>query len=359
MPYRLFLGTSLAIVTSLLTACHREDTTPTPAVAYTTSLLAGQGFLGDNNGQGSAAQFSALAGLAVDPQGVLYAADQGNHRIRRITPQGVVTTYAGSGTVGYVDGPAAAAQFRSVWGIALDAQGTLYVADPEDARIRAISPTGQVSTFAGSGVAGYADGARLSAQFKNPTGVAVDAQGTVYVADNGNFCVRKISPTGQVTTLAGSGQRGYTEGNGRAAQFNSATALTLDSQGTIYVADVTNHCIRKVTAAGVVSTLAGNGTAGYADGTGTAAQFNYPESLLVAPDGILYVSDTGNNCVRAISASGQVSTVVGNAQAPADYVEGTGTAARLSGPFGLAAPSATLLYVNDGSNLRIRQITKK
>ena len=214
--------------------------------------------------------------------------------------QGVVTTLAGSGTAGFADATGSAAQFRSPFGVAVDSSGTVYVGDNGNHRIRKITPAGVVTTLAGSGVAGFADGTGTVAQFDYPAAVSVDSLGTVYVADRRNNRIRKITPAGVVTTLAGSGTYGFTDGTGSAAQFYHPASVAVDSSDTVYVADLSNQRIRKITPAGVVTTLAGSGVAGFADGTGGAAQFNYPFSMAVDSSGTVYVSDNNNQRIRKI-----------------------------------------------------------
>ena len=275
------------------------------------TTLAGSGVYGFADGTGDAAQFSGPYGVAVDASGTVYVADTYNRRIRKITPEGVATTLAGSGTYGFADGTGAAAQFGNPRGVAVDPSGTVYVADSGNHRIRKITPAGVVTTLAGSGVAGFADGSGTAAQFYNPYGVAVDPSGTVYVADWYNRRIRKITPEGVVTTLAGS-ISGYADGAGEAAQFDSPIGVAVDASGTVYVAD-SNH-IRKITPAGVVTTMAGS-TRGLADGTGSAAQFYAPRGVTVDSSGTVYVADTGNNRVRKITSAGVVTTLTGSVAA--------------------------------------------
>jgi prepilin-type N-terminal cleavage/methylation domain-containing protein len=319
------------------------------------STLAGSGTGGFADGTGAAAQVNTPAGIAVDTSGTVYVADFYNHRIRKISPTGVVSTLAGSGTAGSSDGTGTAAQFNYPYGVAVDSSGSVYVADIFNHRIRKISPTGVVSTLAGS-TFGFADGTGAAAQFFQPAGVAVDNSGTVYVADASNNRIRKISPAGVVSTLAGSGTAGFADGTGAAAQFYGPTSVAVDASGTVYVADGSNNRIRKISPTGVVSTLAGSGTNGFADSTGSAAQFNYPASVAVDASGTVYVADSSNHRIRKISPTGVVSTLAGSGTA--GFADGTGAAAQFSSPNGVAVDSSGTLYIADAYNHRIRKITQ-
>ena len=315
------------------------------------STLSGstQGYM---DGTGSAAQFNNPSGVAVDSSGHVYVADLWNHRIRKIDPAGVVTTLAGSSTNGNNNGTGTAAQFNRPAGVAVDSSGNLYVADLYNHRIRKISPTAAVTTFAGSSF-GNNNGTGTAAQFFNPNGVAVDSSGNVYVADTANHRIRKISPTAAVTTFAGS-TSGYMDGNGTAAQFRNPRGVAVDSSGNVYVADTANHRIRKISSTGMVTTFAGS-TSGYMDG-GSDAKFNLPSGVAVDSSGNVYVADTHNHRIRKIDPAGVVSTFAGNGQGGDD---GTATAAKFNGPTSVAVDSSGNVYVADSGNHRIRKISRK
>lgn len=278
------------------------------------TTLAGSGNIGAVNATGALASFNGPSGLAVDAAGNVYVADSGNDVIRKITPGGVVTILAG--TVAVVDTSnaiTAEPSFSGPSGVAVDASGNVYVADAGNNKVRKVSPSGTISTFAGSGVAGADDGKDTSATFNNPTGVAVDASGNVYVADLLNNLIRKISPGQVVSTLAGSGNIGATDGTGASASFYFPNSVAADAAGNIYVTDDINNLIRKITPDGVVTTLAGSGLRGSANGTGTAASFNDPAGIAVDASGNVFVADAGNNMIRKISAAGVVTTLAGGA----------------------------------------------
>lgn len=300
-------------------------------------------------GTGTAAQFAQPYTAAVDADGNVYIADTNNHRIRKITPAGVVTTLAG-GTQGDADGTGAAAQFHYPYGVATDATGNVYVADTHNHKVRKITPAGVVTTVAGS-TGGSADGTGAAAQFYYLTGIAVAADGTIYVADKDNHKIRKVTPNGVVTTFAGS-TSGYAEGTGTAAQFSQPYNVTVDANGNVYVADAGNHRIRKITSAGVVTSLAG-GSQGEANGTGEAAQFYYPYGVAVDATGNVFVADTFNQKVRKITAAGVVTNFAGSTGGSAD---GAATAAQFNYLTGISVGADGTVYVADKDNHRIRKI---
>jgi len=218
----------------------------------------------------------------------------------------VVSTFAGTGTAGSVDGYSTA-QFKNPYGVAVDSSGYVYVADSDNHCIRKITPEGVVSTFAGSRTEGFKDGTGIEAQFNSPRGVVVNSSGNVvYVADTNNHRIRKITPADRiedivVSTLAGSGDAAFVDATGTTAKFKSPSGVAVDSSGNVYVADYGNHSIRKITPAGVVSTIAGNRWWGRRDGTGTAAQFDFPSDVAVDSSGnVVYVADRNNHRIRKI-----------------------------------------------------------
>ena len=234
----------------------------------TTLAGSAQGFV---NIDGQPARFDSPVGIAIDGSGNVYVADAFNHSIRRITPSGAITTFAGSGTPGFADGTGTAAQFNNPVDIDFDAAGDLIVADALNHSIRKITPAGVVTTIAGSGSAGSSEGMGTAAEFNTPYGVASDGSGNIYVADYNNFKIRRISATNVVSTLAGS-IKGFTDGTGSAAQFDGPISLDISTTGNIYVADAFNNVIREITTAGVVTTFAGTGAVGATDGAKAALQ---------------------------------------------------------------------------------------
>ncbi|WP_052135175.1 NHL repeat-containing protein [Collimonas arenae] len=337
-----------------LAACCRTDQT-TSCNNTSSSTTAGS-----SDGTGNNVRFNQLIGIAVDAAGNLFVSDTGNNTIRKVTSAGVATTVAGSaGNVGSTDGNAQNARFNQPGGIAVDVSGNLYVADTQNNTIRKITSAGVVSTLAGSaGQTGQVDGVAGNARFNQPWGVVLDTAGNLYVADTGNDTVRKITPTGIVTTLAGSaGNVGSSDGNGSNAQFNLPLGIAIDSATNLYIADTSNNTIRKLTPAGDVSTLAGSsGNSGSNDGSGTRASFNQPNGIVVDSSGNIRIADTGNQLIRSVSASGIVSTIAG-AAGNAGSADGNGNNAKFNQPKGIAADAANNLYVADTGNNLLRKVT--
>src|SRR5665213_1308555 len=301
------------------------------------STVAGTpGVQGAQDGIGSAAQFNSPESLTVDATGNLYVADTFNNTIRRITPTGTVTTFAGTaGTYGNQNGPAAGALFGNCYGITIDTAGNLYVTDAGGQSVRKITPQLIVSSVAGSGVAGYADAAGPNAQFSSPWGVAVDSTGNIYVGDYNNGTIRKITAAGVVSTLAGTAPHpGSTDGTDAAAWFAGPSGAAADGAGNLYIADTANSTIRKITWDGVVTTVAGMaGTPGAVNGVGVAARFNLPTGVVMDLSGNAYVTDAGNDTIRKVTPSGAVTTLAGTPGAPG-FTDGPGTTARFNNPTG-------------------------
>jgi hypothetical protein len=325
-----------------------------------TTIAGAAGKPGTDDGIGTAARFTNPSGVAVAASGTLFIADQRNAVIRKMTPDGAVTTVAGAPILaGSVDGTGAAARFNRPIGVATDAAGNTYVADSANAVIRKITSTGVTTTIAGTvGVEGGADGVGAAAQFTGPSGIAVDSTGNLYVAEIENNTIRKITSTGTVTTLAGvAGKTGATDGAGNTARFCSPSAVVVDSTGNLFVTDQANHTIRKITSEGVVSTVAGTaGQRGTTDGNGAAARFDSPSALTVDGAGNLYVTDANNYTIRKITPTGDVTTLAGTAGVLGN-ADGTGAAARFSSLSAIAIDATGNLYAADIAASTVRKIT--
>ncbi|HTH82266.1 MAG TPA: IPT/TIG domain-containing protein [Mucilaginibacter sp.] len=286
--------------------------------------------------------FGTPEGIAIDAAGNAYVADSGNRIIYKITPTGAVNIYAGHKTnPGHDDGIATVATFSSPGAVAIDLPGNLYVVD--GANIRKITPNGTVSTLAGNNTIGNTDGAGTLASFNSPAGIAVDATGTVYVADNGNNSIRKITPAGTVSTIA----KGF-----------KPVGITLDNSGNMFVSDYDSHIIRKVTQAGVVSTFAGSGTTGSADGTTTSASFVHPSALTIDAAGNLYIADMDAPIIRKITPGGVVNTFYN----PSNLSGGAANPVYIAYPHGLAIDAANNVYVSAITNnniAKLKEITTK
>ena len=340
--------------------------------SWVVSTLAGNDIQGSVNGFGTAAQFNHPSGVAVNASGIVYVADRLNHRIRKITSEESVITLAGS-TEGFANGHGTAAQFHYPTGVAVDSFGNVYVADMWNNRIRKITPggyryrwlEGMVSTLAG-GTRGSDDGPGTAAQFNCPFGVAVFGTGDdrrIYVADSLNHRIRKITPKGIVSTFAGSGTAGHHDAIDTEAQFYEPSGVAVDLDGNVYVADTRNHRIRKITPKGLVTTIAGSSQGDNKKDEdagetviGIAAQFNHPTGVAVDSLGNLYVADTDNNLIRKITSARVVTTIAGSTSG---YNDATGAEARVHAPFGVAVDSSGNVYVANAGNHRIRKIEYK
>ncbi|MBL9202008.1 MAG: hypothetical protein JNL39_15970 [Opitutaceae bacterium] len=328
--------------------------TPSGEVA---TLAGSPGQTGNVDGRGSSARFTNPTGLVVDGNGNIFVADNGNHTIRRITPAGIVTTFAGgAGQLGSADGTGTAARFRFPAGITIDGASNLFVADSRNATIRRITPAGVVTTVAGTAEAfGTGDGTGSAARFTQPVGVAADPSGNVFVADISTASIRRVTVNGVVTTFAGGGSSGNVDGTGIAASFTQPAGIAIDAGGNLYVSSASSHVIRRITSAAIVTTFAGTaGASGGTDAVGVLARFAAPRGTAVDRSGNIYVADTGNQTIRKISPAGSVSTLAGTAGSL--VTDGTGTAAGFRGPTGIATDSAGNLYVSDISQT-IRKIS--
>jgi sugar lactone lactonase YvrE len=325
------------LVVLLITACSKKNG-PVPAIrislptiSTSVSTFAGSGNSGADNGFGTEASFNLPIAIAVDAAGNVYVADLGNNLIRKINLNGIVSTLAGSGAAGATNGAGTTASFSAPSGIAVDAAGNVYVADYGNNLIRKITPDGTVSTLAGSRAPGAADGKGTAASFYGPTGVATDNTGNVFVADYGNNLLRKITPGGDVTTLAGA--------NAAFGYFNSPTGVTADAAGNVYIADYRNDRVELVNAAGQIITI---------------AHLYYPSGLTLSASGNMYASLPINNQVWQINADGQAVSFAGSGVQGSD--NGPGTAASFYSPTGIATDAAGDIYVADSGNNLIRKI---
>lgn len=323
-------------------------TNPPPRATgdYRLRTLAGSGSRTYLDGQGGAAAFINPVGIAVASDGTVYVADEGANRIRKITRNGTVTTIAGSGTEGHRDGAAAQAQFRRPRGVAIGANGTLYVADTQNHVIRAITAAGQVSTIVGTpGTKGFKNAPGRGAQLNAPVAIAVSADlKSLYVSEFDNHTIRLMSSSGRVVrTLAGTGRKGFKDGGASQAQFDSPVGIAVDAEGTVYVSDAANDRVRTISG-GTVRTLAGS-RAGFKDGTGTSALFNIPYGLTIDRSGVLYVTEFSNNSIRSITRAGVVKTVLATSGSPGPN--------SLNLPAGLAWLGGRL-FVADSGNSKIR-----
>jgi len=330
----------------------------TPRLGLYFGTLAGTALTtGTTDGTGSAARFSFPHGIALGTAGNLFVADTFNNTIRKVTKKGVVTTFAGTvGVVGSTDGTGLAAKFANPRGVVVDTAGNVFVADTINYTIRKITKAGVVTTLAGLAEAvGSADGTGSAARFNNPYGVAVDSAGNVFVADTASNTIRKVTSAGVVTTLAGTaGVTGSTDGTGSAARFYEPVSVAVDTAGNVFVADLANHTIRKVTSAGVVTTLAGTAAVtGTTDGTGSAARFYQPAGVAVDTAGNVFVADLLNNTIRKVTSAGVVTTLAGLAGSDYGSADGIGSNAIFNYPRGVVVDTAGNVFVT-GYDMTVR-----
>ncbi|MFJ9582423.1 NHL domain-containing protein [Streptomyces acidicola] len=330
------------------------------------STVAGTGAAsyGGDNGPAVAAQLNSPYGVVVDSTGTLYISEYNNHRVRKVTTDGKISTVAGAGSPGFSgdSGRASSAQLRNPREVAVDSAGAVYIADAGNHRVRKVAADGKISTVAGTGAAGSGGdgGLATAAPLHGPFGVAVDSTGVLYIAEcNGNR-VRKVTTDGKISTVAGTGAAGFSGDNGRAAsaQLKNPYAVAVDGADLLYIVDYGNHRVRKVSADGKISTVAGTGAAGFSgdNGAATSAQLHFPTGMVVDSSGTLYIADYSNHRVRKVTTDGKISTVAGTGAAGFSGDEGPAASAQLKNPFGVAVDCVDTLYIADHANHRIRKI---
>ncbi len=318
------------------------------------------------NGEGTATSVQLFhpGGVATDSSGNVYIADCENHRIRKVDMNGMISTVAGNGSGGYSGdgGMATSAQLFCPYGVAIDSSGNLYIADYGNHRIRKVDANGMISTVAGNGSGGYSGdgGVATSAQLWFPERVAIDSSDNIYIVDSINHRIRKVDANGMISTVAGNGSGGYSGDGGAAvsAQLFYPEGVAIDSRGNVYIADSENHRIRKVDTNGMISTVAGNGSGGYSGdgGSATSAQLNHPYDVATDSSNNLYIADGFNNRIRKVDTNGNISTVAGDGSEGYLGDGGAATFAQLQVPYGVAIDSSGNLYIADCVNNRIRKV---
>lgn len=322
------------------------------------SAVAGGGYAGDG-GLATAAGLGTPWGVAVGPDGSLYVSEYSSHRVRKVSPSGIITTVAGTGVCGMSgdSGPATAATLCFPEGLAVDSQSNLYIADYNNNRIRKVNSWGTITTVAGGGSAGDG-GPATAASLPNPAGVAVDTSGNLYIAQYSGSSIRKVGADGKITTVAGSFTEGFSGDGGAAtaAAFRFPEGVAVGTSGDLYIADTGNLRVRHVAANGTVSTLAGNGLFKYSGdgGPATSASLNQPGHVALGSDGSLYIADSGNNRIRKVSPSGTVVTIAGTGTRGFSGDGGPAAGATLNNPFGVAVDGAGNVYFSD--LLRVRKV---
>ncbi|MEM6431630.1 MAG: NHL repeat-containing protein [Deinococcota bacterium] len=348
-----------------------------PSSIATIATVAGIWDVGDFSGDGGAATAARLNepyDVAVDSAGNLFIADEDNHRIRKVDTVGIITTVAGSGAIGHLNGSfsgdggaATAAQLDSPGGIAIDSAGNLFIADTGNARIRKVDTTGIITTVAGNGSSGFSGdgGAATAAQLSFPFKVAVDSAGNLFIADWGDHRIRKVNTAGIITTVAGTGTWGFSGDGGPAtsAQLSRPEGIAVDNTGNLFIADSDNHRIRKVDTSGIITTVAGSGTASWNNGgfsgdgrRATAAQLNRPKGISVDSVGNLFIADSRNYRIRKVNTDGIITTVAGSDDFSL-FADGVTTTAEPLRATDVVVDSAGNLFIAEFLTSRVRKVT--
>jgi len=327
----------------------------TDAAAEVSTYAGTAGNVGSADGNGAQASFNGASGVAVDKNGTLFVMEATGRHVRAIDINRNVTTFAGSGAPFSIDGTGIVAAFNNPHGIAIATSGDAYIAETGLFKVRTMTPGATVTTFAGNANSASIDGKGTTASFRSPYGIAVDDAGFLYVTDVSDHIIRKISPAGDVTTLAGSGAPGFSEGAGVSASFDRPSGIAVDIAGNLLVCDTNNNRIRLVKPDGTVTTFAGSGALDVQDGAGVQASFFHPTGVAVDPEGNVFVAEGGGNVLRKITPTGVVTTIAGQAGFVGG-ADGVGSAARFSQPEAIAIGADGSLFVSDSTSNTIRKI---
>jgi sugar lactone lactonase YvrE len=348
----------IALVSVVLTT---SITIPATAQITTVAGNGTAGYSGDG-GAATSAQISYPYGIALDSSGNLYIADTHNHRIRKVSTSGIITTVAGNGTGGYNGDniSATSAELNAPSGVALDSAGNLYIADLGNSRIRKVSTSGIIATVAGKGSPGFSgdSGAATSAELTMPCAIALDSAGHLFIADRDNYRIRKVDAKGIISTVVGDGTAAFNGDHiiATSAEIASPTGVAVDSSGNLYIADMGNNRIRKVDSSGIITTVAGGGTGDLSDGgVATSVELSAPTSVVVDSLGNLYITDSNRGYILKVS-KGIIAIVAGNGTFGYNGDNIMGTTAKLASPNGIALDSSGNPYIADVLNQRIRKV---